>query len=123
MAAYGWGAQMAALRQLLSEESERCAAARAEVLAVSLAAGNERLALQAELATARRKVSAATAEIARNEQSGIHADPHFQQFACEFRNDDAAQDGFRAINSAAGMVCLGDGNVEGGRRIGDGQTE
>ncbi len=68
-------------------------------------------------------LSAATLDIAHNEQSGIHADPHLQQFACEFRNGDAAQDGFRAIDSAAGMICVGDGNVEGGRRIGDGQTE
>jgi hypothetical protein len=54
--------QQSVLRKLLDEESERCASARAEVLAVTIAAGNERVALHAALATARRRAAAAVAE-------------------------------------------------------------
>ena len=57
--------QQADLRKLLQEESERCAAARAEVISVSIAAGNERIALQTALATARRRSAAATADSSR----------------------------------------------------------
>lgn len=49
--------QQALLRKLLDEETSRCAAARAEVLAVSIAAGNERLALHAELGKFRRQAA------------------------------------------------------------------
>lgn len=61
--------QQAQLRRLLAEESERCAAARAEVLAVSVAAGNERLALHAELAKARRRASSAAANVSQGFQA------------------------------------------------------
>jgi len=50
--------QMAALRSLLDAEADRAAAARADVLAVTVAAGNERLALHAELARCRRQSNA-----------------------------------------------------------------
>ena len=54
--------QQSALRSLLVQESERSAAARAECLAVSIAASNEKVAMLAALATARRRSAAATAE-------------------------------------------------------------
>ena len=41
--------QQAAMRKLLAQENERCSAARAEVLALTVASGNERLALHAEV--------------------------------------------------------------------------
>ena len=54
--------QQQKLRALLAEESERLAAARQEVLNVSLQAGNERLALHTAIATAKRRAAAAAAE-------------------------------------------------------------
>ena len=54
--------QMAALRSLLDAEADRAAAARADVLAVTVAAGNERLALHAELARCRRQSNAHAAD-------------------------------------------------------------
>ena len=63
--------QQAELRQLLAEESERLAAARAEVLAVSVAAGNERLVMHHELANMRRRAASsaeASSQAAREEK-------------------------------------------------------
>ena len=56
--------QQQALRQLLAEESERLAQARQEVLNVTLAAGNERLALQTALSVARKKAADASDDVA-----------------------------------------------------------
>ena len=61
--------QMAALRSLLDAEAERAAAARADVLEVTVAAGNERLALHAELARCRRQSNAHAAD----ESAGVQA--------------------------------------------------
>ena len=61
--------QMAALRSLLDAEADRAAAARADVLAVTVAAGNERLALHAELARCRRQSNAHAAD----ESAGVQA--------------------------------------------------
>ena len=60
--------QQLALRALLDEQVEQCAAARSEVLRVSVMAGNERVQLESALASARRRAAAAIA--AKDEAAG-----------------------------------------------------
>lgn len=99
--------QQAALRKLLDDETERCAAARAEVLAVSIAAGNERLALHAELARARRAATSRAADATegvktiRAEADEREASLRRQLRAAERRVEEQAATTAKALAEAA----------------------
>lgn len=65
--------QQTAIRRLLSEEAERCASARGEVLTLQVAAGNERIGLQTEVTRARHDAATARADRASSLQAASEA--------------------------------------------------
>jgi hypothetical protein len=99
--------QQASLRKLLAEEAERSAAAREEVLSLTIVAGNERLALHAELAKARRRAAAAAEssnqglQAVRDESSERESSMRRALRAAEARLEETVRHHAEALEAAA----------------------
>lgn len=96
-----------AVRQQLTDESERCATARNEVRELQVCASNERLKMQVELSNARRRASAASNEhgrklkIAAEEAAEREASLQETIRRLKIQLDDEAKGGAKAIARSA----------------------